>query len=38
MSTTATALNSGPKTAMRRQALVLTGLFSAASAMLMGSM
>ena len=38
MSTSATALNSGPKIAMRRQALVLSGLLSAASAMLIGSM
>ena len=38
MSTSATALNSGPKIVMRRQALVLSGLMSAASAMLIGSM
>ena len=38
MSTNATALNSGPKIVMRRQALVLSGLMSAASAMLIGSM
>lgn len=38
MSTNASALNSGPKIVMRRQALVLSGLMSAASAMLIGSM
>jgi len=38
MSTSPTALNSGPKIVMRRQALVLSGLMSAASAMLIGSM
>ncbi len=38
MSTSATALNSGPKIVMRRQALVLSGLMSAVSALLIGSM
>ena len=38
MNTSATALGSGPKVVMRRPTLVLSGLLSVASAMLMGSM
>jgi len=38
MNTSATALGSGPKVVMRRPTLVLSGVLSAVSAMLMGSM
>ena len=38
MNTSATALGAGPTVVMRRPALVLAGLLSAVSAMLMGSM
>lgn len=38
MNTSATALGTGPKVVMRRPTLVLAGLLSAASVMLMGSM